>query len=377
LAVINYLDGQREHIIQTYRDLHALAEPSWKEKKTSHYLKNRLEQAGFLVQSFNNHYGFIAEIQGESNQVIALRADMDALTQEVGGEVIANHSCGHDAHSTMVLHAALCIASCNILPNHTLRFIFQPAEEVGEGALQMVRDGALHHVKRLFGIHLRPVMEVPYGKAAPAIVHGSSVTIRGVIKGLQAHASRPQNGQNVIETASTLVQALQGIRLQTKGPFSVKMTRLHAGGESTNVIPDRAIFALDMRSQSNEGMTELKEKTTHVLKHVEALTDTKIEWEFQGYVPAATLSEPMIQLAKQAIVQVLGPDNLDEVCVTQGGEDFHFYALEMPGLTTTMIGLGCDLKPGLHHPDMNFNEEALVYGTKILTAALLEADKHG
>ena len=138
----HYLHQQREPILQTYRDLHDLAEPSWKEEKTSFYLQERLQQAGFAVQRFAGHYGLVAEIPGATADVVALRADMDALVQEVDGVVKPNHSCGHDAHSTMVLHTALALAACQIRPHKTIRFIFQPAEEKGEGALQMIRDGA-------------------------------------------------------------------------------------------------------------------------------------------------------------------------------------------------------------------------------------------
>ncbi|MGG1662677.1 M20 peptidase aminoacylase family protein [Brevibacillus sp. NRS-1366] len=373
LTPIDYLNQNQERIIQTYRDLHELAEPSWEEKRTSDYLLHRLEEVGYSVQQFEGHYGLIAQIEGETSDVVALRADMDALVQDVDGVVKANHSCGHDAHSTMVLHTAIALASGNLRPYKTVRFIFQPAEEKGEGALQLITDGALNNVKMLLGVHLRPVMEVPYGKAAPAILHGASTSIRGVIKGLQAHAARPQNGKNPIEAASFLIQALQGIRLQAGDPFSVKMTQLHAGGESSNIIPDKATFTLDMRAQTNEGMAELKEKTVHTMETVAALTGTSIEWESDGYSPAATLNDKMIKLAAGAIAKVLGPENLAESCVTQGGEDFHFYALENPDLSATMIGLGSDLRPGLHHPHMSFRLDALVYGTKILTTALLEA----
>lgn len=375
LKALHYLVEQKERIIETYHDLHGLAEPSWEEAKTSFYLKDCLQHAGFLVRTFESHFGLIAEIKGETSHVIALRADMDALVQEVNGVVKANHSCGHDAHSTMVLHSALAVASCKIKPRNTLRFIFQPAEEKGEGALQMIQDGALDHVTMLFGVHLRPVMEVPYGKASPVIIHAASTAIRGVIMGIQAHASRPQYGKNVIETASMLIQALQTIRLQASCPFSIKITQLQAGGETSNVIPDKATFTLDMRAQTNEGMDELKEQTAHVIKTIASLEDTMIEWEYYGDVPSATWSESMINHAKNAISTVLGPENLAEACITQGAEDFHFYTKENPDLSATMIGLGCNLLPGLHHPEMGFNLNALLYGTQILTTALLEADK--
>lgn len=369
----NYLDQQREYIIQTYRDLHDLAEPSWQEEKTSCYLRECLQQAGFTVLTFTGHYGLVAEIPGETTDVVALRADMDALVQEVDGIVKANHSCGHDAHSTMVLHTAMALKACQIRPHKTIRFIFQPAEEKGEGALQMIRDGAMDGVTMLLGVHLRPSMEVPYGKAAPVIVHGASTSIRGLILGLQAHAARPENGKNPLEAAALIIQALQGIRLQARCPFSVKITQLQGGGETSNVIPERAEFTLDLRAQTNEGMVELKEKTTHVLHTVAALTGTNVEWKYDGYVPAATVNEQMLNLAKKAISRVLGPENVADRCMTQGGEDFHFYPLEKNGLVSTMIGLGCDLKPGLHHPHMSFVLDALVYGTQILSSAVLEA----
>lgn len=369
----DYVNQQREHIVQTYRDLHDLAEPSWKEEKTSRYLQERLQQVGFSVHTFAGHYGLVAEIPGETTDVVALRADMDALVQEVDGVVKANHSCGHDAHSTMVLHTALALAACQIRPHKTIRFIFQPAEEKGEGALQMIRDGALDGVTMLLGVHLRPSMEVPYGKAAPVIVHGASTSIRGVIRGLQAHASRPENGKNPLEAAALIIQALQGIRLQARCPFSVKITQLQGGGETSNVIPERAEFTLDLRAQTNEGMAELKEKTVHLLHTVAALTVTCVEWKYGNYVPAATVNEMMIKLVEEAISKVLGPINVADRCVTQGGEDFHFYPLEKNGLASTMVGLGCDLKPGLHHPHMSFALESLVYGTQILSSAVSEA----
>ncbi|MCK9906583.1 hypothetical protein MXD63_42160, partial [Frankia sp. Cpl3] len=98
---IGYLAARREEIVKTYTDLHQLAEPSWQEEKTSAYLRQRIEQAGLNVRRYDGHFGFTAEIAGETSEVVALRADMDALVQEVDGVVKANHSCGHDGHSTM------------------------------------------------------------------------------------------------------------------------------------------------------------------------------------------------------------------------------------------------------------------------------------
>ncbi|MFE4142517.1 amidohydrolase [Peribacillus sp. YIM B13472] len=370
---IQYIDQHQESLIKSYHDLHSLAEPSWQEEKTSCYILKCLRKAGITTKTFQSHHGIIAEIPGISKKVVALRADMDALVQEVDGIVKANHSCGHDAHSTMVLYTALAIASSGIRPKHTLRFIFQPAEEKGEGALQMINDGALEDVTYLFGVHVRPSTEVPYMKASPVIVHGSAETIRGTIKGIQAHASRPQDGINVIEAAALLIQKLQQINLVTETPYSIKMTQFETKNKASNVIPETAGFAIDARAQSNVVMNELNSLTKEAIDQTMVQTGTSISWSAEEFVPAASLHEKAIKLAEAAIGDIIGTENVVPACVSQGGEDFHFYTAQNPDITATMIGLGCDLTPGLHHPDMKFNLQALIYGTKILINTVMMA----
>ncbi|MGM0900860.1 MAG: amidohydrolase [Bacillota bacterium] len=372
---IEFIEAQRNTIFKTYHDLHQLAEPSWKEEKTSRYLQKKLSDAGYTVQTFSGHYGFVADLPGENPEVIALRADMDALVQEVGGVVRPNHSCGHDAHSTMVLMAALSLYKSNIKLKHSVRFIFQPAEEVAGGALKMMEDGALKNVKFLGGVHLRPSFEVQYGKAAPVILHGSTTTLKGVIKGIPAHAARPEEGNNPIETASLLIQAMKQIKLGGVGRYSIKITQLHSG-EASNAIPENARFTFDLRSETNEGMELLISKAKHTVHKIAELTETKIDIVMDEYSPAAVKHPEAIRLAESAISSILGNENLVSKCVSPGAEDFHFYTLKNQEIHATMIGLGCDLTPGLHHPNMTFNHEALVYGTKILTKLLIEADQH-
>lgn len=368
---LDYIDLQEELLKKTYQDLHSIAEPSWQEKKTSRYINDRLLNAGIHVKSYQNHYGLIAEIPGNSTRVIALRADMDALLQEMNGSIQANHSCGHDAHSTMVLYTALAIANSNITPKYTLRFIFQPAEEKGEGAIRIMNDGALENVRCLFGIHLRPKKEVPFGKASPVIMHGAAATIRGTIKGIQAHAARPQEGINAIEAAALLVQNLKKIILNTDVPHSIKMTQLRSDNEATNIIPETAVFSLDARAQTNKIMVELEKLAECALQQVIFETGAKIFWKKTDFVPAATPNREAIGMAEKAIADIIGKENIVTSCISQGGEDFHFYSAKNPHIASTMIALGCGLEPGLHHPNMKFNLDALQYGTKILIQTLL------
>ena len=371
---MNYIERHTKEILLTYQELHTLAEPSWQEQQTAQYLQNKLSEAGLNITTYNGHHGFIAEIAGKEKGVIALRADMDALVQEVDGEVIANHSCGHDAHSTMALYTALALKDCEKDLHHTIRFIFQPAEELAEGALQMMKEGVLDDVLFLGGLHVRPHTEVPFGKSAPVILHGSSTTITGTITGTPAHAARPEEGNNPIEAASFLIQALRQIRLPGNKKFSIKITELH-GGETSNSIPASARFTLDVRAETNETMDALLAKARHILEHTATLTETEIAYEEEGYSPAAIENATAVRLAQRAISSVLGEDNVDVPCISQGAEDFHFYTWKTPDIPATMIGLGCDLKPGLHHPQMSFNTDALIYGAKILTQLVVNADE--
>ncbi|WP_160725731.1 amidohydrolase [Bacillus sp. USDA818B3_A] len=370
---LDFIEQHKNELLRTYQDLHDLAEPSWGEEKTSSYIAEKLQTAGFKLNRFKDHYGLIAEIPGESNQVIALRADMDALVQEVNGTVRPNHSCGHDGHSTMVLYTALAFAASGLNPEYTLRFIFQPAEEKGAGALKMMDDGALENVQLLFGTHVRPISELPYMTASPVIIHGAAGTIRGIIKGRQAHAARPNEGINVIEAAALLVQNLKEIDLQTEVPYSIKMTQLHTESDATNVIPETAQFALDVRAQSNEVMSVLQQRAKTAMEQAGDQTGAAFTWSMKEFVPAASKNEKAMKIAEKAIVEILGRENLVPICISQGAEDFHFYTANNPGLAATMVGLGCGLTPGLHHPEMKFNLDALIYGTKILTQTILNA----
>ncbi|WP_340689462.1 amidohydrolase [Halobacillus kuroshimensis] len=366
------MNQHQDDLIQTYEALHALAEPSGKEEKTAHYLQSRLKDAGYKVNTFARHYGFYVDYPGETEEVIALRADMDALVQEVDGEVRPNHSCGHDGHSTMVLHTALKLMESGEKPYHTVRFIFQPAEETAAGALQMMESGALANVKFLGGIHLRPEQEVPDGKAAPVILHGAIITLKLTIKGVPAHAARPELAKNPIEAAGRLMASLKAVHVDTG--YSLKPTELHAG-EAANLIPETARMTFDIRSVSNDGLQRLIDQTKEIIQQVEQETGTAIGSEWVEFSPAAVQNDQAVGLAEKAVVKACSKDALAPPCVSPGAEDFHFYTFHNSGLSATMIGLGCGLTPGLHHPAMNFNKKALITGRDILYEMLRQADQ--
>jgi amidohydrolase len=345
-------------------------EVSWKEVETTAYLKKVLEREGFKVQTFDDCTGLYVEI-GEGPTCIGVRADIDALWQEVDGVFKANHSCGHDAHMTIAFGALLHLKEKGFPKDIRFKWIFQPAEEKGKGAEKFVSKGIIDDIDYLFGVHLRPIQEIGDGTASPAIHHGAASILQGTITGKDAHAARPHLGVNAIEVGAAIVQGLQGIRLNPMVPYSVKMTKLHSGSETGNIIPGNGSFSLDLRAQTNDMMELLKEKVNHILKQTEDLFGVEIDVTIHSNLVAAIVDDEACELMERAIVDVLGEEYVRPPIVTPGGEDFHFYSVHVPTLKATMLGLGCDLSPGLHHPKMKFNEECIHTGSDILARVVL------
>ena len=357
-----------EQIQQWFTHFHAHPEVSWKEHQTTQTIAEILDDMGVTYRRFEDVTGLIADI-GDGDEVIAVRADIDALWQEVDGNWKANHSCGHDANISMVLGALLYIREQPI--EKKIRFIFQPAEEKGQGAKKFLSLGVLDNVDYLFGVHVRPIQEIPDGTASAAICHGAVSAIKGTIQGEYAHAASPHLGKNCIEVGAAIVHGLQAIRLNPLIPYSVKMTRLHAGSETANIIPGKASFTLDLRAQTNETMHILKKKVTEVIRSVESIYGVSIQFKVHEGLVAAIVNEESYDLMERAIIDVLGKKKLKPRITTPGGEDFHFYSLHKPTIKATMLGLGCDLSPGLHHPNMTFNPEMIHTGINILTKTIL------
>ncbi|KON71069.1 amidohydrolase [Peribacillus butanolivorans] len=371
------IEKLRPRIIEIFDHLHSHPETSWNEVNTTAFISNVLKENQCSVKKFKDCTGVIGEI-GNGSFTVGLRSDIDALWQEVHGSFQANHSCGHDGHMTLALGVFLVLKEMNFQPKGKLKFIFQPAEEKGTGALKMIDEKVVDDVDFLYGVHLRPAEEVKDGQAAPAIVHGAAQFIKGEIVGTDAHGARPHQGQNAIEIGASFVTLLNNIHLNPSIPFSAKMTQFFAGGESSNIIPGKATFSLDLRAQDNEVMKDLTKRVEKVAEALAVANGVEINLESGANVAAAIVNNQAQEIMAEAIADTLGKENLVAPVITTGGEDFHFYTLKKPEIKATMLGLGCDLTPGLHHPNMTFNKEALLSGIEILTKAIiLTFEKYG
>jgi amidohydrolase len=374
---INEWVAKREDVIKsTYEHLHTHAEVSWKEVETTKFLCSQLEKLGIRYETFEDHTGVIGYWGNqEDGPTIGIRADMDALFQLVDGEWKANHSCGHDAHMTMVLHTITCLKEIGYTPKGLIKIIFQPAEESGKGAQAIIEKGVIEDIHYLLGIHLRPIQEMEFGKAAPAIYHGATTLLKGEVKGIQAHGARPHLGINVVDSVGSIIQAVNSVKMDPTVSASAKVTMIKAGGDNLNTIPDYAEFGLDVRAEQNEVMTDLLKRVQHAVVTSGSMNHAEVKLEPLASMVAAEASSELERIVEVAIVEALGEEGLVPPPVTPGGEDFHFYKQTYPHIQSTMVGLGTGLAPGLHHPNMSFNLDALLNGVRILSLAILKIGK--
>ncbi len=360
----------KKQIEEWFEHFHTYPEVSYKEYETTKKISQLLQGMEVAHHTFDDVTGVIAEI-GEGDRILAVRADMDALWQEVDGVFRANHSCGHDANMSMVLGALSYLLDKPL--GSRIRFIFQPAEEKGNGALAMIERGAVDGVSHLFGIHLRPQEEIPFGKVSPAIHHGAAIFLEGRVIGVDAHGARPHQGKNALDPIFAISQFVKSLHFSPYEAYSAKLTKVMAGSDNVNIIPGTATFAMDIRAQSNIVLESLREQIEKGIQTIRELHGVEITFEWTDYTPAAEVSEEAANIAEKAIIATVGKEALSSAIITSGSDDFHFYTIKRPHLKATMLGIGADLSPGLHHPHMAFNREALYIGAKVLAETLQKA----
>ncbi|MFF5791971.1 amidohydrolase [Paeniglutamicibacter sp. NPDC012692] len=352
-------DGlRRRRIHEIWTQLHNHPEPSMQEFATADYLAELLGGAGIRITRFASFPGFTADV-GEGEPRVGFRADMDALQQVVEETTKAVHSCGHDANMAVVATVMLELAEKAERLEGAVRAVFQPAEELGNGAELVARLGVTDGLEYLFGVHLRPQNELPAPCLAPSISHGACLFAVGTITGEDHHGARPHLGANAVDIALEISAGVQRLKVDPQIPSSAKMTMLRAGGENLNVIPGNGTFGLDLRAQTNEAMSVLRDGLVRVCRSVEASTGSTIELDFRDEVPAAVIGIQAEEILAQAITTTLGSEYLRPRVVTSGSDDFHFYTRRSPSLQASMLAVGANVQPGLHHPRMSFDHSAL------------------
>jgi len=262
--IFNQAHTITDELTTIYRKLHSQPELSFKEYKTSNYIKTYLEKLGLVIKKGLGKTGITAVLEGElPGKTITLRAGMDALPvyEDTGLSYKSQndgimHACGHDAHTTILLGVAKLLCSNRNRLKGTVKFIFQPAEEISLGAKAMIKEGALKDpdVDRVLALHVMPHIKSGHIQinAGPILSAQDEFEIDIIGKG--GHGANPQNTIDPIVTGAQLIAALQTIvsrKIDPTRPAVVSACQFISGTKS-NIIPKKAYISGTIRSQDNE-----------------------------------------------------------------------------------------------------------------------------
>jgi hippurate hydrolase len=365
------------------RNVHAHPELRFEEHRTSDLIAEALSSWGISVYRGLGKTGVVGKIDGElgSGKMIGLRADMDALplqehntfahTSQYAGKM---HACGHDGHTAMLLGAAQYFSNHRAFKG-SIVFIFQPAEEGGAGAREMIHDGLFEQFPcdAVFGLHNWPgLAEGHFGvRAGPMMA--SSNTFEITIRGKGGHAALPHNSDDPVLTGAQIVQALQSIITRNKRPVDaavLSVTQFHAG-ETANVIPDSAFIGGTVRTFTLEVLDLIEERVKEIAHNVANAFDCHAEVSFIRSYPPLINHAAEVAFATEVMNELVGAQNVDTaIDPTMGAEDFAFMLLEKPGCYVFLgngdgdhRAVGHGMGPcHLHNPSYDFNDALIPVG---------------
>ncbi|AMO23828.1 M20 aminoacylase family protein [Ramlibacter solisilvae] len=381
---MNILDSvvtQAAAITAIRRDLHAHPELCFEEVRTADLVAAKLTEWGIPVHRGLGKTGVVGIVKnGTSARAVGLRADMDALPmQEFNTFAHASqhagkmHACGHDGHVAMLLAAAQHLAA-NRNFDGTVYLIFQPAEEGGGGAREMIKEGLFEKfpMEAVFGMHNWPGSDVGKFAISPGPVMASTSEFRITIRGRGSHAALPHNGVDPVPVACQMVQAFQTIISRNKKPIDagvISVTMIHAG-EATNVVPDSCELQGTVRTFTVEVLDLIEKRMKQVAEHVCAAHDAQCEFEFQRNYPPTINWPAEAEFARKVMASIVGEDNVQSQEPTMGGEDFAYMLQVKPGAYCFIAnGDGAHREIGhgagpcmLHNPSYDFNDELIPLG---------------
>ncbi len=359
------------------RDLHAHPEFGFEEKRTAAFVAAKLREFGLDdVTEGVGGTGVVGTLKrGSGNRAIALRADMDALRiteQSTAAYRSQNpgfmHACGHDGHTTMLLGAAKLLATEGGFDG-TVRFIFQPAEEWGKGALAMLDDGLMHRFPfdEIFGLHNMPGLPIGYFETRAGPIMSAEDNFEIVLEGIGGHAARPHSGNETLVAACALVTNLQTIvsrRLSPADISVVSVTELITDG-TRNALPGLARILGDARSFRPEVSAEIERQMRIIAEGTAAAYNVSAEVTYtREFVPLQNDAE-LVDEAFAAAKRVLADVGVAAEPMT-GSEDFARFLDHVPGCFV-FLGNGEASAP-LHNSSYDFNDDGLLHGTNFHVA---------
>jgi hippurate hydrolase len=363
------------------RDLHAHPELCFQEVRTADVVAAKLSEWGIPIHRGLGTTGVVGIVKaGTSDRAIVLRADMDALPmQEFNTFAHASqhpgkmHACGHDGHTAMLLAAAQYFAQ-NRNFDGTVYLVFQPAEEGGGGAREMIKEGLFEKfpVQAVFGMHNWPGASVGQFAVSAGPVMASSNEFKITVRGKGGHAALPHNAIDPVPVACQMVQAFQTIISRNKKPVDagvISVTMIRAG-EATNVIPNSCELQGTVRTFTIEVLDMIEQRMREVAQHTAAAFGAQCEFEFVRNYPPTINAAHEADFARGVMASIVGASNVGEQEPTMGAEDFSYMLQAKPGCYSFIAnGDGAHREMGhgggpcmLHNPSYDFNDELIPLG---------------
>ena len=372
MPVKNRLADLQPQIAEWRRDFHAHPELGFETHRTAAMVAERLRDFGCdEVVTGVGQTGVVGVIRGRSDtkgRVLGLRGDMDALpiteAQDPGYRSTNEgvmHACGHDGHTAMVLGAAQYLAETRNFDG-TVVVIFQPAEELGSGAKAMVEDGMMDRfgVQEVYGLHNMPGLPLGQFAIRPGAVMAATDEFFIDVTGKGGHAAEPNEAIDPTVIASQTIVALQSIISRNLDPVMqgvLSVTSVDTSSHAFNVIPESVAMRGTVRTHSPVMQDMIERRIGEVAHGIAASLGGSAEVRYLRHVPVTINSDEPSAFAAEVARSVSG--DCAEAELIMGGEDFSYMLMERPG---AFIFLGNGDSAGLHHPDYNFDDEAIPAG---------------
>lgn len=374
--LLEQLNQEKDYIVRLRREFHQYPELSQQEFRTAKRIEEELDKFG-ISHSRVGETGVLGILRGtgKGEGVTVLRADMDALSIQETNKVSycsqtdgVMHACGHDAHVACLLGAAKLLAGNREAFGGEVRLIFQPAEEIGQGAKPFLEAGVLEGADRVFGLHTAPDISAGTVGLKPWLNNAAVDHFKIVVRGKSAHVSTPQLGIDALYIASHIVVALQALVTRCTSPVEpviIGVGKLEAG-TTYNALAETAVLEGTTRTVSQESRERIQKLVTETVQGIAGIYGGSAEIQWTDFASALINDPQVCQEAAEMVKQHWGDGRVvTDRKLSLGGDNFAEYILQVPG-AYAYLGTGNPEKPGTlnaaHNGNFDIDEDALTLG---------------